>query len=80
MSKKILVLLSGATLVALLLAGLVGVTAVSAQEPTPEPEAPFGWRGGGRGRGGFGRGMFGPGAGGVEVERATDGGAPRAQR
>ena len=64
MSKKMLVLLSGATLVALLLVGLVGVTAVSAQEPTPEPGAPFGWRGGGRGRGGFGRGMFGPSPGG----------------
>jgi len=59
MNKKTLVLLSGATLVALLLAGLVGVTAVFADEPTPEPGVPFGWRGGGRGCGGFGRGMFG---------------------
>lgn len=64
MNKKMLVLLSGATLVALLLVGLVGVTGVSAQEPTPESKAPFGWRGGGHGRGGFGRGMFGPGVGG----------------
>jgi hypothetical protein len=59
MHRKRLVLLSGVALVALLLVGLVGVTAVSAQEPTPESEVPFGWRGGGRGWGGFGRGMFG---------------------
>ncbi len=59
MHKKRLVWLSGAALVALLLVGLVGVSAVFAQEPTPETEAPFGWRGGGRGMGGFGRGMFG---------------------
>jgi hypothetical protein len=45
--------------VALLLAGLVGVSAVFADEPTPEAEAPFGGRGGGRGMGGFGRGLFG---------------------
>ena len=59
MSKKGLLLLSGGALIALLLAGLVGVTVVSAQEPTPEPSVPFGWHGGGRGWGGFGRGMFG---------------------
>jgi hypothetical protein len=58
MNKKTLVLLSGATLIALLLAGLVGVTAVSADEPAPEPEVPFG-RGGGHRGGGFGCGMFG---------------------
>ena len=59
MHKKRLVWLSGAALVALLLAGLVGVSAVFADEPTPEPEAPFGGRGGGRGMGGFGGFMFG---------------------
>jgi hypothetical protein len=64
MSKKMLVLLSGATLVALLLVGLVGVTGVSAQEPTPESPAPFGWRGSGRGRGGLEHGLLGPGIGG----------------
>ena len=64
MNKKRLFLLSGAALVALLLVGLIGVTAVSAQEPTPEPQVPFGWRGVRGGRGGFGRGMFGLGRGG----------------
>jgi hypothetical protein len=64
MHKKRLVWLSGAALVALLLVGLVGVTAVFAQEPTPESEVPFGWRGVGHGRGGFGRGMFGGARGG----------------
>jgi hypothetical protein len=59
MRKKTLVLLSGAMLVALLLTGLVGVSAVFADEPTPEAEAPFGGRGGGRGFDGFGRGMLG---------------------
>lgn len=59
MNKKRLFLLSGAALVALLLVGLIGVTVVSAQEPTPEPQVPFGWRGVRGGRGGFGRGMFG---------------------
>ena len=54
MRKNTLVLLSGATLVALLLTGLVGVSAVFADEPTPESEAPFGWRGGGRRCGMFG--------------------------
>ena len=64
MNKKRLFLLSGAALVALLLVGLIGVTAVSAQEPTPEPKVPFGWHGVRGGRGGFGRGMFGLGRGG----------------
>ena len=64
MNKKRLFLLSGAALVALLLVGLIGVTAVSAQEPTPEPQVPFGWHGVRGGRGGFGRGMFGLGRGG----------------
>ena len=61
MTKRRLVLLSSAALVALLMVvGLVGVATVSAQEPTPEPEVPFGWRGGGRGGwGGFGHGIFG---------------------
>ena len=59
MRKKTLVLLSGATLVALLLTGLVGVSAVFADEPTPEAEAPFAGRRGGHGCGGFGRGMMG---------------------
>ncbi len=63
MNKKRLIILASGTLIALLLAGLVGATAVFAQEPTPEPEAPFGWRGGGRGWGGFGRGSFGLGGG-----------------
>lgn len=54
MRKKTLVLLSGATLVALLLTGLVGVSAAFADEPTPEAEAPFGGRGGGRRGGIFG--------------------------
>ena len=64
MNKKRLFLLSGAALVALLLVGLIGVAAVSAQEPTPEPQVPFGWHGVRGGRGGFGRGMFGLGRGG----------------
>ena len=59
MRKKTLALVSGATLVALLLTGLAGVTVAFAQEPTPETEAPFAGRGGGRGCGGFGRGMMG---------------------
>jgi hypothetical protein len=63
MNKKRLFLLSGAALVALLLVGLIGVTAVSAQEPTPEPQVPFGWHGVRGGRGGFGCGMFGLGRG-----------------
>ena len=63
--RKLLIRVSGA-LVALLLVGLVGVTAVSAQEPKPETEAPFGWHGD-RGRGGLGhlgRGFFGAAGGG----------------
>ncbi len=61
MFKKVLVLLSGATLLALL-AGLVGVTVAFAQEPTPEPQAPPLGRafGGFRMRGLMG-GMFGGG-------------------
>jgi len=49
MTKKRLVLLSGGTLIALLLAGLVGVSVVLAQEPTPESPIP-------PGRPGFARG------------------------
>ena len=62
MNKKRLILLSGTALVVLLM-GLVGVTAVSAQEPTPESQVPFGRTGGGFGMRGFRGGMFG-GAGG----------------
>lgn len=58
MSRKRLTLLSGAALVALLVVGLIGATAVFAQEPTPESEVPFGRHHGGD-RGGFGHGMFG---------------------
>ena len=58
MSKKKLMLLSGAALVALLLVGLVGVAVVSADEP--EPETPFAWKGRG-----FGHGMFGWARGGL---------------
>jgi hypothetical protein len=66
MNKKRLVLLSGAALVVLLIVGMIGVAAVSAQESTPEPKGPFGMHGGGRGRDGFGfgRGMMFGGAGG----------------
>lgn len=65
MSKRRLILLSGAALVVLLIAGLlVGVAVVSAQEPTPEPPVPFGEHGRGRGWGGFGHGMFGGADGG----------------
>lgn len=54
MTKKRLILLSSGALIVLLLAGVAGVTIVSADEPTPTPPAPFGW--GGRGRGfSFGR-------------------------
>ncbi len=51
MSKKKLMLLSGGILAALLLAGMVGVSVVSAQEiePDPQPPIPFNWPGGGRG-------------------------------
>ncbi|MDY7078391.1 MAG: hypothetical protein SXV54_15850 [Chloroflexota bacterium] len=60
MSKKRLFLLSGVALAALLLVGLAGATVVSAQEPTPEPQVPFGWSGRDRGMGGFGgRGRMG---------------------
>jgi hypothetical protein len=62
MNRKRLTLLSGAALVALLLVGLIGATAVFAQEPTPEPQAPLGQHRGG-GRGGFGLGLFGLGHG-----------------
>jgi hypothetical protein len=62
MNKKRLTLLSGAALVALLLVGLIGATAVFAQEPTPEPQVPSGRHRGG-GRGGFGLGLFGLGRG-----------------
>jgi hypothetical protein len=59
MRKKTLALVSGATLVALLLTALVGATVAFAQEPTPEAEVPFAGRRGGPGCGGFGRGMMG---------------------
>jgi len=52
MTKKRLLLSGGGLLIALLLVGLLGATVVFAQEPTPDPEAPHG-------RSGFGRGMFG---------------------
>ena len=58
MSKKRLIMLSGGVLAALLLAGLLGVAVVSAQEPTPPTTtapAAFGPRGGR----GFGRGLCG---------------------
>ncbi len=47
MTKKRLILLSSGALIVLLLAGVAGVTIVSADEPTPP--TPFGW--GGRGFG-----------------------------
>ncbi|MBU0703436.1 MAG: hypothetical protein KKC18_06175 [Chloroflexi bacterium] len=59
MTKKRLILLTGVGLTVLLLAGLIGVTVVSADEP--EPPVPFG-RGGGMGGFGLhggGRGMMG---------------------
>lgn len=62
MTKKRLILLSGAALIVLLLAGLSGAAFVFAQEPTPT--VPFGRHGGGFGRGGFGRGGFGWAGGG----------------
>ena len=53
MTKKRIILLTGVGLTVLLLTGLIGVTVVSAQEPTPP--IPFGRHGGGRGMmGGFG--------------------------
>jgi hypothetical protein len=68
LSKKKVLWLGGGVLVALLLAGLIGVTVASAQEPTeptptPEPGAPPGMPGGGRERSGFGGGFFGEGPG-----------------
>lgn len=63
MNKRLL-LWAGVGLTVLLMAGLIGATVVSAQEPTPEPQAHFGLLGGGHGRGGFGRGMFGEAGGG----------------
>lgn len=59
MSKRRLLLLSSGVLTALLLVSLVGVSAASAQDPTPEPKVVLGWRSGGRGKGGFGGGIFG---------------------
>ncbi|MFQ6102227.1 MAG: hypothetical protein ACE5OS_13485 [Anaerolineae bacterium] len=68
MTKKRLILLAGVALAVLLLAGLVGVAVVSAQEPTPETPVPFGhgggWRGFGRPGGGRGIGGFGWAGGG----------------
>jgi uncharacterized membrane protein len=43
MTKKRLILLSSGALIVLLLAGVAGVTIVSADEPTPTFPAPFGW-------------------------------------
>jgi uncharacterized membrane protein len=64
MNKKRILLVSGVALVVLLLAGVIGVTAVSAQESPPGPGIPFAHRMG-RGMGGFGgRGFFGMGGGG----------------
>ncbi|MCJ7668031.1 MAG: hypothetical protein MUP04_07100, partial [Anaerolineae bacterium] len=58
MTKKRLIMLSSGALIVLLLAGVAGVTTVSAQELTPTPPAPFGW--GGRGHCfGFGGGLCG---------------------
>ena len=58
MTRKRLLLLSGVALVALLVTGLIGVTIVAAQEPTPEAEEGMacrsGFRMGGWGRGGHG--------------------------
>lgn len=64
MNKKRLLLLAGVALIVLLLAGLAGATIVTAQEPTPTPTVPFGWRGRGPAWGGFGRGFFGWAGGG----------------
>jgi hypothetical protein len=70
MNKKRVVLLSGALLTMLLLAGLVGVTAVLAQEPPPEGEASTGLLGFGRGRGIFG--WFGGGSQWTMFDTAAD--------
>ncbi|MEA3339929.1 MAG: hypothetical protein U9R15_08185 [Chloroflexota bacterium] len=62
MTKKRLILLVSAALSVLLLVGLVGVTVVAAQEPTPEFPVPFGRSGdmdGGFGRRGGKHGMMG---------------------
>ena len=58
MTKRRIILLSGGAIIALLVAGLIGVTVASAQEPPPEPPAPFGERGGGRGQRSPGGGIF----------------------
>jgi hypothetical protein len=58
MRRRKVLLVSGAVLAALLLVGALGATAVFAQEPEPETEAPPAWPFGGRR--GFGRGGFGP--------------------
>jgi hypothetical protein len=69
MSKKRLLLVAGVAFAALLVAGLLGLTTVSAQEPPPETQIPPGGRGG-RFPGGFGgrhfggRGLLGMGGGG----------------
>ncbi len=74
MTKKRLIVLSSVALIALLLAGLAGVTFVLAQEATPTPKTygrdgggwgGFGWRGGGYG---FGRGVRGQ----AELEAAAE--------
>ena len=61
MKKKRILLVSGALVAALLLAGVIGATAVFAQDPPPDEETvrPFGFRLGGRGFGGGG--LFGMG-------------------
>lgn len=56
MNRRLLIL-AGAALVVLLLAGLGGAVFVFAQEPTPP--IPFGWHGGGLGRHGGGHGWGG---------------------
>jgi len=61
-TKKRLILLVSAALSVLLLAGLIGVTVVAAQEPTPEFPVPFGRSGdrdGGVGQRGGKHGMMG---------------------
>jgi hypothetical protein len=61
--KKRLLLLVSAALSVLLLTGLVGVTVVSAQEPTPETPVPFGEHAGGMGSFGRRGGRHGMGGG-----------------
>ena len=64
MNKRRILLVSGVALVVLLLAGVIGATAVFAQESPPGPGIPFAHCTG-RGVGGFGgRGFFGVGGGG----------------